>query len=622
MIAAWYDFFRLMLTQVGKYTIEEKVGVGGFGTVYKGRDPFIKRAVAIKTCQSDEEEIRKRFFREAEFAGNLHHRNITTIYDFGVTDDGTPYIVQEFLTGDDLDKLVKKREPMTLKRKLAILVDVCEGLGYAHTSGIIHRDIKPSNVRILEDGTVKLMDFGIAKSMVSPSTLTQTGITLGTASYLAPEQIRGEALDPRTDIFSLGVLAYELVTGAKPFTGDHISTVLYKIMNEHPAAPSTIVSGLPRALDAIILRALEKDRARRYASCAELKAECAAVLAGLSDAPAGPTAPADDMERTVATPSAGYRTGAAPRPASRVLDVPISSTGAPRATPGGAADVRLRTSGRPSADSTGASGEARDAPGAERGPALRVFLSAAVVVLAGLGAFYVYTERKAAKPQPVSVAGEPAPSPSTASAPAASTTVPAAPSTAAPSGPVSAPSTSLPGAAAAASASVMPGAAPAPVPAAQEPTPAPKAPPAGPVAVTFRSNQVATLTVDGKRQGSVTPAGARVTLKPGAHTAIFEVPGFMKLPPKTFEVTGPDTRPVTAEFPARGLLSLTVTPPGAEIRIDGVLAGPASEAPLKRSLVAGAHEIVVSMPGYRTETKAVELEEEAQSVVRVDLHRE
>ncbi|HTS02747.1 MAG TPA: serine/threonine-protein kinase, partial [Thermoanaerobaculia bacterium] len=270
-----------MLTQVGKYTIEEKVGVGGFGTVYKGRDPFIKRAVAIKTCQSDEEEIRKRFFREAEFAGNLHHRNITTIYDFGVTDDGTPYIVQEFLTGDDLDKLVKKREPMTLKRKLAILVDVCEGLGYAHTSGIIHRDIKPSNVRILEDGTVKLMDFGIAKSMVSPSTLTQTGITLGTASYLAPEQIRGEALDPRTDIFSLGVLAYELVTGAKPFTGDHISTVLYKIMNEHPAAPSTIVSGLPRALDAIILRALEKDRARRYASCAELKAECAAVLAGL-----------------------------------------------------------------------------------------------------------------------------------------------------------------------------------------------------------------------------------------------------------------------------------------------------------------------------------------------------
>ena len=148
-----------MLTQVGKYQIVEKIGVGGFGTVYKGRDPFIKRNVAIKTCQSEEEEIKKRFFREAEFAGNLHHRNVTTIYDFGVTDDGTPYIVQEFLTGDDLDKAIKKKEPLTLARKLQILIDVCEGLGYAHAAGIINRDIKPANIRILEDGTVKIKDF-------------------------------------------------------------------------------------------------------------------------------------------------------------------------------------------------------------------------------------------------------------------------------------------------------------------------------------------------------------------------------------------------------------------------------------------------------------------------------
>jgi serine/threonine protein kinase len=605
MIAAWYDFFRFMLTQVGKYLIEEKVGVGGFGTVYKGRDPFIKRAVAIKTCQSDEEEIKKRFFREAEFAGNLHHRNITTIYDFGVTDDGTPYIVQEFLTGDDLDKLAKKRDPMPLKRKLAILVDVCEGLGYAHTAGIIHRDIKPSNVRILEDGTVKLMDFGIAKSMVSQSTLTQTGITLGTASYLAPEQIRGETLDPRTDIFSLGVLAYELVTGAKPFTGDHISTVLYKIMNEHPAPPSTLVAGLPRSLDAIVLRALEKDRTRRYASCAELKAECAAVLAVLSDIPAPDTTPADDMERTVATPSAGYSTGTAPRASARVLDAPISPSTPLRQTPGGAADVHLRTSGGSAGVSANTAAHA-----AERGPALRVFLSAAVVLLAGLGAFYVYTQKKAEKPQPVS-----APIPaeaSTASTPA--TAAPAEPSAAAASTSAPAPSTAPPEPGAASAA--------APVAVAAEPAPAPKVKETGPVAVTFRSNQVAALTVDGRKQGSVTPAGARVTLKPGTHTALFEVPGFMKLPPKTFEVSGPETKPVTAEFPARGLLSLTVTPSGAEIRIDGVAAGTASGAPLKRSLVAGAHEIVVTMPGYKTETKAIELEEEAQSVYRIELRKE
>jgi eukaryotic-like serine/threonine-protein kinase len=591
-----------MLTQVGKYLIEEKVGVGGFGTVYKGRDPFIKRAVAIKTCQSDEEEIKKRFFREAEFAGNLHHRNITTIYDFGVTDEGTPYIVQEFLTGDDLDKLAKKREPLPLRRKLAILLDVCEGLGYAHGAGIIHRDIKPSNVRILEDGTVKLMDFGIAKSMVSQSTLTQTGITLGTASYLAPEQIRGEELDTRTDIFSLGVLAYELVTGTKPFTGDHISTVLYKIMNEHPAPPSTLAPGVPRALDAIVLKALEKDRTRRYATCAEVKAEIAAVLDGLSDEAPRDGAPENDMDRTLATPSAGYQTGAA-RPQSRVMDTPLNSA-ALRETQGGAADVRLRTTGGAAAVPSATAAHAT-----ESGPALRVFLSAAVVVLAGIGAFWVYTQKKAAHPQPVSA--EPAAAPATAAA--AATAASAAPAPATASASTASPDT-LTAAPAAASAS------PPPVPVAAEPTEPPR--PSGPVTVTFRSNQLATLTVDGKKQGSVLPAGSRLPLKPGTHTAVFEVPGFMKLPPQTFDVTGPDTKPVTAVFPAKGQVVLTVTPPGAEVRIDGVSVGTASGAPLKKFLAAGPHEIVVSLPGWRSETKAIDLDEEAQSTYRIDLKKE
>ncbi len=589
-----------MLTQVGKYLIEEKVGVGGFGTVYKGRDPFIKRAVAIKTCQSDEEEIKKRFFREAEFAGNLHHRNITTIYDFGVTDEGTPYIVQEFLTGEDLDKLAKKREPLSLKRKLAILLDVCEGLGYAHGAGIIHRDIKPSNVRILEDGTVKLMDFGIAKSMVSQSTLTQTGITLGTASYLAPEQIRGEDLDTRTDLFSLGVLAYELVTGSKPFTGDHISTVLYKIMNEQPAPPSTLAPGLPRALDAIVLKALEKDRTRRYGTCAEIKAELAAVLAGISDEPAREAEPASDMDRTVATPSTGYQTGAAGRPPSRVLDTPLNSSAPLRQTQGGAADVRLRTSG-------GSAGvpAVTAAHATESGPALRVFLSAAVVVAAGIAAFWLYTQKKAAHPQSVSA------EPSTATAPATVATS----ASAAPEPATAAASTSAaPGPSTAAAAVATP------LPVAVEPTVPPK--PSGPVTVTFRSNQLASLTVDGKKQGSVLPAGTRLSLKPGPHTAVFEVPGFMKLPPQAFDVTGPDTKPVTAVFPAKGQIVLTVSPPGAEIRIDGVSAGSATGAPLKKLLAAGPHEIVVSLPGYRSETKAIDLDEEAQSTYRIDLKKE
>jgi hypothetical protein len=144
----------------------------------------------------------------------------------------------------------------------------------------------------------------------------------------------------------------------------------------------------------------------------------------------------------------------------------------------------------------------------------------------------------------------------------------------------------------------------------------------GPVAVTFRSNQVAVLTVDGRKHGTVTPAGTRVTLKPGTHTAVFEVPGFMKLPPATFEVAGPDTKPVAAVFPAKGQLVLTVTPAGADILIDGVAAGKAGASPLKRFLAAGPHEVVVSLPGYRTETKAIELDEEAQSTYRIDLRKE
>src|SRR6266542_1222554 len=197
-----------MPDKIGKYEISEQIGVGGFGAVYKGRDPFIKRTVAIKTCQLNDDEVKSRFFREAELAGNLHHRNITTIYDFGV-ENGVPYIVQEFLTGEDLDKIIKRAEPIPMARKVEILMAIADGLGYAHRHSIIHRDIKPANIRILEDDSVQIMDFGIAKSLATASNLTQTGITLGTSAYLAPEQIRGEPLDGRTDIFALGILAYE-----------------------------------------------------------------------------------------------------------------------------------------------------------------------------------------------------------------------------------------------------------------------------------------------------------------------------------------------------------------------------------------------------------------------------
>jgi serine/threonine protein kinase len=566
-----------MLTQVGKYQIVEKIGVGGFGTVYKGRDPFIKRAVAIKTCQSEEEEIKKRFFREAEFAGNLHHRNVTTIYDFGVTDDGIPYIVQEFLTGDDLDRAIKKKVPLSLQRKLQILVDVCDGLGYAHSTGIIHRDIKPSNIRILEDGTVKIMDFGIAKSMVSQSTLTQTGITLGTASYLAPEQIRGEDLDPRTDIFSLGVLAYEMLTGQKPFTGDHISTVLYKIMNEAPAPPSSLDPALPRGLDAMILKALEKDRTKRFSSCAELRAECAALLRSVPEGPAFQM-PEGDMEKTVATPTSGFPVTGSESPrtpsggkASRVLDTPLTPA-TPRPASGGIGDVRLHTN-----TGTGVRVSARE----EGGSALKVLLAAVILLAVTGGAWYGAKQRQSVVP--------PAPTP-----------VP------------------------------VPTAAPAPTPA---PEPTPTAAPEPTVVVkevpttavvTFKSNIYAELSINGKRHPANLPRATSMTLKPGRYVAVFDAPGFTKVQ-QEFDIPAANPAPltITGKFPPRAILSLTARPAGAEIRIDGVLVGTSSGAPIKKTLRAGPHEITVSLAGHRTAARSVDLKEDEVYVLpAIELKKE
>ena len=611
-----------MLTQVGKYQIVEKIGVGGFGTVYKGRDPFIKRNVAIKTCQSAEEEIKKRFFREAEFAGNLHHRNITTIYDFGVTDDGTPYIVQEFLTGDDLDKIIKRKEQISLKRKIRILLDVCEGLGYAHGSGIIHRDIKPSNIRILDDETVKIMDFGIAKSMVSESTLTQTGITLGTASYLAPEQIRGETLDPRTDIFSLGVLGYELLTGQKPFTGDHISTVLYKIMNETPPRPSEADPSIPRAVENVILKALEKDRSRRHASCAEMKTELGAASQQLAETvptKLSPTTADMEMERTVATPSSGFNLSKeALRADARASErnVPSSPTVeqqrmaeplAPRRlTPGGmvtgsVADVHLRKA----EPSTGAG----TAPAEEGGHALRIFLASLVVLGVVGGGAYLYLKPSLSPKQ---------------------TPIPAAAPTPVPALPATAERWRPPATAATEPATTAPAPAPPAASVSTAPAPAPTAPPPvpkikesnEPVQITFESNANALLTVDGRKYTGL-PAPRRIALKPGKHSYVFEIPNYERKPDTIDVKPGqPIGRPLGLR--PRGMLQVNIGPPearGAEIRVDGVLIGKFDGAPVKKPLRTGSHEVEVRHAGFQPQTKSVDIVEDDLFPVRFDLKK-
>ncbi len=297
------------MDSIGKYEIIEKIGSGGFGEVFKGFDPFIKRHVAIKTCRTGDEEIRTRFFQEAEIAGNLHHRNITTVYDFGLHDE-LPYLIQEYLSGEDLDLKIKRRDSIPFAEKLYYLLQIARGLEHAHRKGVVHRDVKPSNIRVLEDGSTKIMDFGIAKLAQRESSLTQTGMTLGTAAYLSPEQIRGDAVDQRTDLFSFGVLSYELLSYERPFKGEQISAVLYQIL--HGEAPELEDPGaeVPAEMVQLIRRCLKKDQVERYRDAGDLLRHLEGVQKGRpaqapAEALAGEQGPGRDtdpsgLSRTIA----------------------------------------------------------------------------------------------------------------------------------------------------------------------------------------------------------------------------------------------------------------------------------------------------------------------------------
>jgi TonB family protein len=277
------------LGKIGKYEILGRIGEGGFGVVYKGRDAVLQRYVAVKTCSSRDEKLRRRFFREGQIAAGLQHPNITIVYDLGV-ERGVPYLVQEFLAGEDLHHVIARQEGLTVLRRLDVLAQVARGLEYAHLQGVLHRDVKPANIRILPSGAVKIMDFGIAKLLHEVSDVTTQGVTVGTVGYLAPEQLRGEEVDRRTDIFSFGVLAYELLTYERPFKGSTFSEVSYRLLHEEPAALRDLAPIHSQAIAELARRCLAKDPAQRYASFGEIVAvlepEIAALRSG--EAPAAP----------------------------------------------------------------------------------------------------------------------------------------------------------------------------------------------------------------------------------------------------------------------------------------------------------------------------------------------
>ena len=273
-----------MIQQIGKYRIVERIGRGGMGSVFKAHDPVLDRWVAIKVVSTEADsgdELRARFFHEAQACAKLSHANIVTIYDLGEA-DGNLFIVMELLEGEELRQLIAKRTLAHLEEKLPLMVQICNGLDYAHGKGIVHRDVKPGNIFVLRNGQLKILDFGIARVETAETGLTRAGLIIGTLQYMAPERVRGHG-DHRSDIFSVGAVFYELLTYRSPFAGDNAIEILENLRTQDPPRLAEVDPTLPPELDAIVERALQKDPARRFATLGEMRAELLLVRRRLAE---------------------------------------------------------------------------------------------------------------------------------------------------------------------------------------------------------------------------------------------------------------------------------------------------------------------------------------------------
>jgi serine/threonine protein kinase len=528
--------------RIGKYEVIAQIATGGFGVIFKGWDPFIKRPVAIKMCNTPDDEVRERFYREAQFVGNLVHRNITLVFDFGLQDE-IPYIVQEFLSGYDLDELLQSGVPTPPELTAAVLMQTADGLEFAHRKGIVHRDIKPSNLRVLEDGTVKIMDFGIAKSLEGGTRLTQTGIALGTAGYLAPEQIQGAEVDARTDIFSLGVVTYELVTGNRPFSGTSLSNVLYNILNRDPDPPRLVDPSCHTGLEAIVHTCMRKDPADRFQNVGELIDAIRALSVDMGG----------DLDFKDSPGLIRAAMAARPKPAAATQEdaptgvVPGTTELPPRSAP-------VATSTPP----TAISHEPEVTTGARRrtSPVFLVFL--VLLGLLGAAAATVYFSPDAQRVVfgPAGAPWIPTPTPTATPTPRATATptpTPTQPAT---------------------------------------PTPAPSATPTpAPVSVTLVVDPPATVTVDGRPVGSGRINTHTLNLMPGPHRFEVTVSG---LDPQVFNRTiGQSGRQTVSLVVEVGILTISPppgqAPPGGRVFLDGTFIG---ELPLLRKRVAAGDHVL------------------------------
>jgi serine/threonine protein kinase len=537
------------MESIGRYQILGELGRGAMGIVYRALDPAIGRQVAIKTIKladfSDTDEhdrLRERLLREAQSAGILSHPGIVVVYDVS-EQNGVAYIAMEFVNGPTLDKALSAEEPPGPERVLDIMRQTAAALDYAHKKGIVHRDIKPANIMLDEDGTAKITDFGVAKIAASHQ-LTQAGTVLGTPNYMSPEQIQGKSVDGRADQFAFAVVAYEMLTGEKPFAGEQLTTVLYKIVSEDPPAPHLLNPTLGWPVAMVLSRALSKDRDKRYATCSEF---------------------ASALEAALKTKK-GWK--AIPRGQSQSLPTEMLVQ-AEAASPGTAGRTSVRESGEP---------EPRRA---------LWYVLAAVLTLCGLGALAFVTapwwsgsgrQAPTTASAPTGVAAQPPATPPVAALPKSVPTTPPQPGSVAST--------------------------PAPQP--PKPKPAPEQPAAvasadQPLQVTTDPPGAAAMLDNDPSKACTSPCTFQVPN--GRHTLAVEKSGYRK-ELRILDVKGQPQEQFIRMIQAVGTVRIESEPAGAEILVDDQ---PRPETtPATITLPAGKHVITVSKNGRRTD-QAIEV---------------
>ena len=379
----------------GRYEVRSLIGRGGMAEVHLGFDTRLSRVVAIKMLRRDlalDSIFQARFRREAQSAASLNHPNIVAVYDTGeeIVSDATnrslaiPYIVMEYVEGHTVKELISDGTAVPINEAIEIVSGVLSALQYSHANHLVHRDIKPGNIMLTPEGKVKVMDFGIARALTdSQATMTQTNAVVGTAQYLSPEQARGETVDERSDLYSTGVVLFELLTGRPPFKGDSAVAVAYQHVEQIPPTPSSILSDIPDSLDRVVLKALAKNRDDRYRSAAEMLSDLQRVARGMDVG-----APPADSWATEVLPSAGLVGARAAVPAA------TSTVSAP------AAGVSSTSTSLPA---VGSDGDAASKAAAARKRRTAIIMTLVVIALLLIGGSVWALSRSAATPEAVSV---------------------------------------------------------------------------------------------------------------------------------------------------------------------------------------------------------------------------